>query len=254
MSDFVSLRASPDWLNFDLADAQPFLRAGGYPVDLLDRFVELWDSHFRVDYRTFRHKLKSLSRATALHTRALVIERSDLHLVKDRDRVVFLDDDDWLAPELFGTLKQNDQVDGQRWASVRIGLDYDPSSPHAAVVQNRPHSQIVYTNNYAVLGHSLRRFGIDAVFEHTPANHTFSLDEFHVEDYADYLSCAVKHPCCTTAMIALLKNAEFAKNPIRTVAYFADQLQAAAIPLGAEWLDTPLNDLRGLFRDTLGRT
>lgn len=249
MPDIIALRASPDWLNFDLAEARPFLKSIGFALDMLDQFVELWDRNLAVDYRTFRHRLKLLALETAAATTGALLDGRMVGRSGSPDRIVFLDDDDWLAPDLFENLAPAEAADGQRWSSVRIGLDYDPTSPDAAVIQCRPPSRIVYTNNYMVTGDVLRGHGVDAVFEHTNAQSTFDREDFTVIDMAGYYSCAVKHPCSTTAVRHLMSLEEFRRDPKSIVQLFAQRLVVTPIPSEATWIGRPVSALVALLEE-----
>jgi hypothetical protein len=249
VTDYVVWRASPDWLNYDLADSRPFIRSQGLEEDLLERFAALWDSSFAVDFCMFRHRLKLIASATAAATSAHLATRDNLPDVQENDRIVFLDDDDWLAPNLFRCIPEAAGFDGYRWGSVRIGVDFDPTSPGAAMVQLRQLSPIVYTNNYAVTGRMIARHGWTAVFEHFHADPVFQQPETDIIDCPDYLSCAVKHPCATRSFTRLMADDGFRQDPVTNIRMFADRLESSTLPDGAAWMADPLEQLRQLFRE-----
>jgi hypothetical protein len=249
MADIIALRASPDWLHFDLSETRSFLRSIGFEDDLLDRFVALWDRHLAVDYRTFRHRLKTIALDTARQPGTSLVEREALEAAEPTDRVVFLDDDDWLAPGLFAHLSPAQDGEGQRWSSIRIGLDYDVTAPGAAAIQCRPPSTVVYTNNYMVTGLALKRHGVEAVFEHYRAQAIFDRLDVTIVDHPQYLSCAVKHPCSTTAVHRLMGTPDFARDPKAIVADFAGKLATTPIPPEATWMTAPVASLIALLKE-----
>ncbi|HEY8592022.1 MAG TPA: hypothetical protein VIL42_04055 [Sphingomicrobium sp.] len=243
--DVIVMRGSPDWLRLDLSETRPFLRAHNLPEDLLEQFVALWDGAIIPDYRTFRAQLKHISLATVDQVSgALAIHLRDIDHrdVPQRTRIAFTDDDDWFSPALFADLPRA-AVNGYRWGSCRIGFDFDPTAPNPAIISLRPLSEVVYTNNYAVQALD----GIDELrklSDHRQANKRFREKAFECLSSPEYLSCAVKHPCSTVAALHLLRDAAFVNDPYAVLVRFVTELNDAVIPAGAEWIGSPLRELR----------
>ena len=100
------LRASPDWMNFDIETTRLFLRSFALPENLIIEFAALWDRYFKADYRSLRAQLKTLALQTyneVRHGRLIRHEEWD-GTAAQGSWVAFLDDDDWLSPELFDVL------------------------------------------------------------------------------------------------------------------------------------------------------
>lgn len=250
MRDLIVLRPSPDWPRFDLAESRAFLAGVGFDPNLVMDFAGIWDRTFTRDYRWVREAVKQLSlrsyRAVAGAELVLLAE-FDPATCEAEDRILFADDDDWLAPELFAQLPRAEH-DGYRWGSLRVGLDFDPTAPGAQACARRPLGDIVYTNNYALSGRGLNHAGLGAVDEHTRAQQVFRQASFHVHDSARYLSCAVKHPCSTVAVRAEM-GAGFREAPVEALDRFWQALAAATAPLEGAWLAPYLDGLRAVFSE-----
>jgi hypothetical protein len=248
---YIALRASPHWRSFDIEETRPFLRRVGLPDTLLVDFVAVWDATFTLDYRSLRAAFKDLSLAS--YDAVSGAERIDGAALRGlalgaEDRVVFVYDDDWLAPDLLARLPAPAGEDGLRWGSLRVGLAFDATVPNIGFCDARPLSPIVYTNNYAVTGAELAKAGLDAVFEHTDADAAFRRPDYAVANVPAWLSCALKHPCSTVSAKALMAGGFFA-DPVSPVLHFKSLLAAAAPPPGADWLAGPLAGLRAVMDD-----
>src|SRR5579859_7064595 len=175
------LRASPDWMNFDIETTRLFLRSFALPENLIIEFAALWDRYFKGDYRSLRAQLKTLALQTYNEVRhgCLIRHQEWDGTAAQGSWVAFLDDDDWLSPELFDVLPgpRPDQ-DGMKWGSLRLGRKFAPDGYAQPIVQARPLDRIVYTNNYAVTANALRKSGRRALFEHDAAQRTFDQSDF----------------------------------------------------------------------------
>lgn len=250
MANFIVLRESPDWATFDLEQTRPFLRSHNLDEDLVIAFARIWDATFRLDYCTVRARLKALTMDMVHAVRGatlLTFEAFDPGAVTAGDRIVFQDDDDWPSPLLFETLDLSPHADGYRWGSLRIGLDFDVTARGAGILSQRPISPFVYTNNYAVDGVALNRLGVDAFFDHGPANGAFGSAGFVVADRTEYLSCAVKHPCSTVAIKAALSDPKFLRDPAGFIAPLIKGLDDAQPSGPAAWTAAPVAALRGIL-------
>ena len=83
------------------------------PETLIIDFMAVWDASVAVDYRQFRFRLKEIAQQTLLRVeggriigdaafRTLTLAGE----VPPDALVVFIDDDDWLAPHLFTRLRE----------------------------------------------------------------------------------------------------------------------------------------------------
>jgi len=200
LKNLIILRSSPDWINFDLESSRDFLRSGGLPENLVIDFAALWNRHFKVDYRSVRAQLKVLALQTYKDVRGasfLCQEEWDGN-GECEGRIAFVDDDDWMSPGLFeNPPAKTSGEDGVRWGSLRLGRVFAANGYSEPIIQRRPLNRIVYTNNYAVTPRALHRFGSAVLFQHGPAQAPFDQLGFALSTSDMYLSCAVKHPCCT---------------------------------------------------------
>ncbi|MFD1951262.1 hypothetical protein ACFSGX_10855 [Sphingomonas arantia] len=250
MTNYVVLRASPDWATFDLEETRPFLRLHKLDENLVIDFARIWDATFRLSYRMVRARLKALTLVTieAVHDATVLrYDAFDAGAITAQDRIIFHDDDDWLAPHVFEELARLPQADGYRWGSIRIGLDFDLTAPGAGILALRPLSDIVYTNNYAVGGAAFLTRGREAMFEHSQAARAFAQPDMVVTDSSDYLSCAVKHPCSTLAAKWAMREPAFHRDPAAFVAPFVSRLRVAEPAGPSAWTAAPIAELRDIM-------
>jgi hypothetical protein len=246
------LRGSPDWSTFDLESSRAFLRRLRLPEDLVIAFAALWDAHFKVDYRGVRARLKAIALDTYRAVRRASLLR---HEEWDGNgpsggRIAFVDDDDWMAPDLFESLPAPAPgEDGVRWGSLRLGRVFAPDGYAVPIIQRRALDRVVYTNNYAVSAGALARLGRVAVFEHDAAQASFDRADFSLASSPDYLSCAVKHPCCTMSINYLMSRDEFRADPRREMAAFMAALHAMPPDGVPAWTLTPFTQLRAVMAD-----
>ena len=253
-NNLLVLRASPDWATFDLESSRAFLRRLRLPDYLVVDFAALWDRHFRVDYRSLRARLKALALQTFSDVRqASLLRHEDWDgCGPDGGWLAFVDDDDWMAPTLFESLPATASTgDGVRWGSLRLGRVFAPDGYAPLIIQQRPLDRIVYTNNYAVSARALSGLGRAAFFEHDAAQASFDRPDFKVTASSEYLSCAVKHPCCTMSINYLMKLADFRADPRRELATFMDALQAMPLDGAPEWMARPFTQFRDIMIDAV---
>jgi len=201
--NYIVLRASPNWLDFNLEDSRAFCRRHRLPTNLVIQFAERWDQTFALDYRKFRHEMKEI----ALGTFAAARDSHLIHLTElgsspsDDDLFLFTDDDDWVAPNLFEVLRTDSTPqDGFLWGSIFLGkflVDLPGMKVGTPVLQKRRHEDVIYTNNYCVTGRAIKRLGLRATLEQDKAQLNFDYARFLPRRIPPYLSCANKHPCST---------------------------------------------------------
>jgi hypothetical protein len=252
--NLLILRASPDWASFDIECSRDFLKALRLPEDLVIEFAALWDKHFKVDYRSMRAQLKTISLQTYDDVRQASLHRHEAWQVPAQHdgRIAFVDDDDWMSPGLFEDLPpMRSGEDGVRWGSLRLGRIFAPHGHGQPLFQRRPPDRMVYTNNYAVTARALRRFGRAALFEHDAAQRTFDQPGFSLLTSDKYLSCAVKHPCCTMSANYLMSLDGFRSDPRREMADFMEAIYATPVDGLDEWLKKPFTRFRQVMADAV---
>jgi hypothetical protein len=252
--NLLILRASPDWLTFDIERSREFLRRLRLPEDLVIKFAALWDQNFKVDYRSVRAQLKALALQTYNDVRQATLLRHqewDGNGQPD-DRVTFVDDDDWMSPGLFeGLPATTPREEGVRWGSLRLGRIFASNGYVQPVVQRRPLDRIVYTNNYAVTAPALRRLGRAAFFEHDAAQKSFDQPDFTLITSEKYLSCAVKHPCCTMSANYLMSLDGFRSDPRREMSEFMESVYAMPLNGMEEWQKKPFAQFCRMMADAV---
>jgi hypothetical protein len=252
--NLLILRASPDWTTFDIERSRDFLRSLRLPEDLVIEFAALWDRHFMVDYRGVRAQLKAIALETYNSVRqASLVRHQDWDGSGPADsRIAFVDDDDWMAPGLFECLPAPvSGEDGARWGSLRLGRVFAPDGYTVPIIQRRPLDRIVYTNNHAVTPQALRRLGRAALFEHDAAQRSFDRPDFVHTASQQYLSCAVKHPCCTMSVNYLMSQPGFRADPRREMTDFMAAVDAMRLHDMDEWLRKPFSQFRRVMADAV---
>jgi len=252
--NLLILRASPDWMSFDIERSRDFLKALRLPEDLVIEFAALWDKHFKVGYRSMRAQLKTISLQTYSEVRQASLHRHEACEVPAQHdgRIAFVDDDDWMSPGLFEELPPiRSGEDGVRWGSLRLGRIFATNGYGEPLLQHRPLDRMVYTNNYAVTARALGRLGRAALFEHDAAQRSFDQPDFTLVTSDRYLSCAVKHPCCTMAANYLMSLDGFRTDPRREMADFMASVYATPVDGLDEWLKKPFTQFRQVMADAV---
>lgn len=257
--NYIVLRRSPDWPTFDLNETRAFCNAAGVREDLVIGFAAAWDSVLGLDYRSYRQRQKEISLRTAYACLdAIVVDhaRFDPESCRDDDLIYFTDDDDWVSPSLFQTLRREAlQADLVLWGSIFVGkltaaTPYEtPASP---VVSRRKFSRVVYTNNYAVTGSTLKRLGYDALLEHYQAQRTVDLEQVTTTLVERHLTAANKHPCCTVCIEYNTRSLQLPSGLPGYLAGFVEDLTAARDAEHERWLRDCLDGLIAVTRDALG--
>lgn len=258
--NYVVLRNSPDWLSYDERQSRDFCVRFALPENTILDFISVWDAALDVDYRHFRHAMKLTALANFRQVDgSIFLEHADfrnLALAPD-DLVVFVDDDDWLAPDLFMRLREaSDSGDGAKWGSIRLGpvFSHSPETPTHGVFYARPIDQVLYTNNYAVTGRSLTRLGVDQLFEHRDAQKQFDIGAYRPNTVPHYLSAANKHPCSTMAALFFLTFEPFRRDPRAEMCRFADALAQSSPEPNAQWIAEPVRTLQSLVEAAVARS
>jgi hypothetical protein len=252
--NLLILRASPNWIDFNIENSRYFLRSLALPENLIIEFAALWSRHFKVDYRSVRAQLKTLALQTYNDVRGTLLVHHEDWDGKGLPggRVAFVDDDDWMSPNLFEALPPVTPVeDGVRWGSLRLGRVFAANGYAEPIIQRRPLNRVVYTNNYAATSRGLHRLGRAAFFGHDAAQNAFDHSEFMLTTSEEYLSCAVKHPCCTMSANYLMSLESFRTDPCREMSDFMESLDAMGLEDVEEWLRKPFSRFREIMADAL---
>jgi hypothetical protein len=258
--NYVVLRDSPNWLSYSDQQSRDFCTRFALPEDTIIEFISMWDAALDVDYRHFRHIMKDTALANFRRVNdAIFLAHADFRTIATEpdDLVVFVDDDDWLAPDLFIRLREvSDVHDGAKWGSIRVGPVFSHSTGGQThdVFYVRPVDQVLYTNNYAVTGRALVRLGIEQLFEHRDAQRQFDVGAYRPETIPCYLSAANKHPCSTMAALFFLTFEPFRRDPRAELSRFADALAQLSPQPNTPWIAEPVQKLHSLVETAVGRT
>ena len=175
----------------------------GLPAEQVNMTVDLWDNTFRRSYCSVRQALKDLALENLRN-----IQGSDLITmdaltevaVVDSHYYLFIDDDDWLCPDIVGRLpvSLDDEIDGIVWGSVAFGTHKKKA------IQARAIDGFCYTNNYAVIGRALKQSLLNG---RSPAQHwdAESLLKGRSRIIDQYLSVTNKSPSSTCYLMHVLQ-------------------------------------------------
>jgi hypothetical protein len=141
--------------------------------------------------------------------------------------------------------------DGVRSGSVRLGRVFAPNGYAESAIQQGPLDHIVYTSNYAATARALARLGRAAFFEHDAAQKSFDQPGFTFITSEKYLSCAVKHPCCTVSANYLMSLEDFRSDPRREMSKFMEFVYAMPPDGMEEWLKKPFAQFRQVMTDAV---
>jgi hypothetical protein len=255
--NYIIMRASPDWLNFDLEESRVFCRHHGLPENLIADFANQWQQTFGVSYGEIRHEIKSITLSAIAATRHCQLgSMADLGDPADEDLFVFMDDDDWSAPHLFEVLRSAETPrDGCLWGSIFLG-SFLVDVPGAEEVpgrmagtpalQKRALHDFLYTNNYAVTGRAVKRLGVRAIFEHSDGQRALRAGQFTPLKIRSYLSCANKHPWCTMAISYNSHAPGFLDSLYTTLLDYAQALERLELDADTRWISPHLDRLKAL--------
>ena len=253
-ANLIVIRHKPDWLNFDLEDSRAFLRAVGIAEDLVIEFARLWDRNFKIEYRQIRAAMQLIALSTLNKVVNASVNTASIfrEMPQSVERIAFVDDDDWFSLQTFSALPPfKDGEDGVRWGNLRLGRSFCSSPSTSSFLEHRPLDNVVYTNNYAISHSSIDRFGLGCFYEHTAAQKTFDSADFSLAQSSLYLSCAVKHPCCTLSAHYLMSQGSFRRDPRHEIVAFVEEAKSCDLPASAGWLTNPLAQVCRLFEAAL---
>lgn len=172
-----------------LEQSRRFCDLWGKPRDYIWQLFQLWNNTFSVDYRIVRQALKNLSRQNfqSANNTTIVPYRHYKNIPEQSAYYLFLDDDDWVAPDISQQISRqlvNMQTIPELllWRSANIG---SPQQEHIVFVWGM--NGRCMTNNYAVHSSWLRPFSkINQVLQHKDA-----VIVFESQQGIPHLDCAL---------------------------------------------------------------
>lgn len=249
---FLVERQTVDWLALDdaafYAQSVAFCRLWGKPDDFIWRLQQLWDATFGVSYCQTRAALKDLAHANWQSAIGLqIIPFQHYHNVP---RAVdgwyfFVDDDDWVSPEVASLLKQAVvDADAVLWRATNIGSPQQQDTVFTWGLNGR-----VMTNNYAVRGQWLwqeeNRF--TDVVQHHNAYHCLNAMQVPQLDLA--LTASNKSPISSVSLERGLQGEFTQEKLIALIAAYCDKM-AEIDPNSCwmtPWLTSWLDKTKQLF-------
>lgn len=247
----IVLRQSPDWRNTPHAEllegSRAFCRlvgpATGFAENFISDIVAVWDRTFRLPYFQVRAAMKDIAAdnlRAVRHATLTPLERIG-HVPGAHALHLYIDDDDWLHPQLCRELAQHlDGADGYVFGNILC----------ASRVELRRIEDGCYTNNYAVAEHFLRAPGADPtrVVQHWDANAVFHQPGFRRCDVPLYLSATNKHPASAMKLKDGLQRDALSAATLRgLVERYLDESAAAPLPPAAAWVRPYTRRVRDVF-------
>jgi hypothetical protein len=253
-SVIIVQRQTLDWSALTQEAFRPlsadFCRLWGKPEDYVFRLMQLWDETFAISYFETRAKLKAIStRNLSSVTDVEFIPYNGYKNIPDRRGFyLFMDDDDWAAPDLGAVLaaQSPDTHSALLWRAANIG---SPQQEYPVFVWGL--NGRCMTNNYAVssvwLDHLCK---LDAVVQHAAAAKTLStFDEVVQLDVA--ITASNKSPCSS---VSLDRGLEGNLSPEKLASLVEDYLARMATLLPehmwmAQWVAPLVAETVALFRE-----
>jgi hypothetical protein len=244
--NWIVVRNSPDWLNFNLESSRGMMKRINLPETLIIDYAAIWDRVLPVSFREFRHELKQMSFRN-FHTveNAVILSIANILDFAELDRIVFTDDDDWFDPLLF---RHEANEAGLKWKSIRLGLGF--SRAETEVLTFRNDEQTIFTNNYLITGRSLHANGLDSLLEHYNASATFEAGKYKPLRSSVYLSCANKSLASVVAAMHLMTKDDFVGRPELTFEAYRQAIANVQVPFEYPWLKSILTEYQALVSTT----
>ena len=249
----IVVRQSPDWRNAAYADLIEASRAYcrlippalGIAENFIADVVEIWDRTFRMSFFNVRAAMKDIAQQNLAAVRRATVSSID---TTERGKLaqsafyLFVDDDDWLHPDVGHALDAFDYAttDGCVFGNVLC----------VGRIQTRSLEDGCYTNNYAVSGRFLRQRddNLDRVFQHVDANRVFHQPGFRFTQMPAYLSATNKHPATSMKLNDGAKeNGLSAAALRRQVERFVDESANPVVPAEAAWVVPYTRRTRDVF-------
>jgi hypothetical protein len=195
-------RQTLDWASMTEALYQkasvPFCRLWEKPDDYMSHLVHLWNQTFEYDYFRLRHAIKAMAnKQNQSIANSVFVPFADYQNIPEDGAIyTFVDDDDWLSPDLGLILTANNlqQHDAAIWKTCTLG---GPRSEHPLFFWGL--NGRCMTNNYAVNGRWLNQLdNLARVCQHRKAYHTLPTLSTTLIDA--WLSITNKSPCSSVSI------------------------------------------------------
>lgn len=178
--------------------SEEFCRLWSKPADYVFRLMQLWNKTFSFDYFHTRAALKAIALRNVQASDAVFIPYQQYQNIPDRNGLyVFLDDDDWVAPDIAAVLATQSPENNAAllWRTISVG---SPQQRHPVFVWGL--NGRCMTNNYAVSGVWLDHLKkLDQVVQHAEAEKTLAtLPNIKQLDAA--LTASNKSPCSSVSL------------------------------------------------------
>ena len=254
----IVVRQSPDWRNTPYPDliegSRAFCRMIAEPTGLPENFISdvvaVWDRTFAMPFFHVRAAMKDIAEenlAAMKHTTTTSIASAKSGTANAGEPLyLFIDDDDWLHPNLYEEIKPylNDANDGYIFGNILC----------VSHVELRRVEDGCYTNNYAVSRRYLQgqSGNFDRVVQHWGANEAFHQPEFRLAHVPLYLSATNKHPASTMKLKDGLQESELSSDTLkRLIEKFVDATANVALPREAAWVAPYTRKVRKVFATLL---
>lgn len=254
----IVLRQSPDWRNTPYPDliegSRAFCRMIAGPTGLSENFisdvVQVWDRTFAMPFFHVRAAMKDIAGenlATVRHAALASIASAQAGTATGTAPLyLFVDDDDWLHPDLYDQIKPylNDDNDGYIYGNILC----------VSHIELRRIEDGCYTNNYAVSKRYLQRQdgNFDRIVQHWEAHDVFHEPGFRLVHVPLYLSATNKHPASTMKLKdGLQENELSAATLTRLVEKFVDETENLTWPREADWIAPYTKKVRNVFATLL---
>lgn len=206
---YIVLRQSPDWGAISDSEfreqSRKFCIQEGRPPEQVNLSVDLWNRTFKRSFCQVRQEIKEIALANFASVKNTTLLNSietinTTHL--DEGVYIFIDDDDWLHPQIADLLSNIDsdrQTNGFVWGSVAFGRHAEE------IITRRNIDGFCYTNNYAVKGVYIKNNiqDLNALSKHGEADKI--LNKYGARIIKDYWSVTNKNPTSTCYMEQVLK-------------------------------------------------
>jgi len=266
----IVVRQSPDWaalardwragVAIDPSRYHPPRAIPDFPDDIM-ALIARWNALSAVDFFSCRTRLKEIAQGTLRRIeRAMVVPCAELpramaDLEGARFMLLFCDDDDWFAPELFSTLSAQDfhGADVAVFPFVRLGwqtctFEHPRLPPRAAVGPRREFLQRYHTNNYGLASHMWQPAHLAAMQDHFDASAYADRMGFVDRQFAMIIGATNKTPCAASFLRTVVADAAMF-GPV--IDQRLHELRSHEIPDQLSWLREPLAATIGLFEAVL---
>jgi len=247
----IVVRQSPDWRNtpYDelIEGSRAFCRMIAKPAGISENFISdivaVWDRTFAQSFFALRAAMEDIAEqnlAAVEQATIATLASSDADSAPPAQLHFFIDDDDWLHPQLYRELQPylGESNDGYVFGNILC----------VSQIELRRIDDGCYTNNYAVSARFLRQAGVARVAQHWDANEAFHQPGFRSSRVPLYLSATNKHPASTMKLKDGLQGSELSAERLRyLVERFVDESADAVIPDAAAWVAPYTKQVRRAF-------